>query len=103
MSKNKYYAKEMRIEGNKGGDFLNIIDKGNGLIEIEAGSCCVNVYHCVVPAEFLTLLLGYVELKFGNPKKVLKEILCENPEWYKELESKIKGINFWGDEFEYKE
>lgn len=97
------YQKQIYFEGNNGADYIKIEIIDDDTIELTVGLCCVVVVHCIVPNEFLTNVLGNLFIEYGfDPKEVfLKSIFRENyclDDYIKELLSKIKKLNWLGDE-----
>ena len=57
MDKMSY--KTIFVEGNKGGDSIDITPMGDNLVRLTIGHCCVyTIYGAVVPVEFITLALS---------------------------------------------
>jgi hypothetical protein len=54
---------KQRIEGNHGGDFLEIEPLGGNLIRLEVGHCCVQTIDAIVPIEFITAVLSEIALR----------------------------------------
>jgi hypothetical protein len=46
------------LEGNNGGDYIQITPLPDGRIHLEIGHCCVKLVNHIVPVEFLTGVLG---------------------------------------------
>lgn len=48
------------VEGNNGGDYIEIYDLGNGIVDLQVGHCCVNYINQIVPVEFITTTLAKI-------------------------------------------
>lgn len=48
---------QIRVEGNKGGDTLDIEALEDGRLKLVVGHCCVREIRHSVPVEFVTALL----------------------------------------------
>lgn len=56
----------LRIEGNNGGDYLEISSAGNNLVLLEVGHCCVVTIRHIVPVEFITAVLARAVLEHNT-------------------------------------
>lgn len=63
---NSYQEKSMHIEGNNGGDFLEIEPLGDNMVRLEIGNCCVRTIVARVPVEFITATLTQAVLKHNG-------------------------------------
>ena len=80
------------IEGNKGGDFVEIEDNSDGTIRLRSGHCCVISIDATVPNEFLSALLSQKMLECGNDtNKVIDSFGWDN-EYKNKLKSKVSKI-----------
>ena len=57
MSKKTTAANSLQLEGNNGGDFLEITVLPDSLVSIRVGHCCVATDTKVIPVELLTATL----------------------------------------------
>jgi len=98
--------KSFRIEGNNGGDYLELTVIDEDTSKLELGHCCVVLTRCRIPNEFLTGILGTLFMEESNPKKVFKKIVGNvwtNSRFMEEICSKIKILDFLDNEIEEKE
>lgn len=56
----------INVEGNNGGDILEIVDNKDGTIYLRSGHCCVISVDKIVPVEFLTAIISEVMLNHNN-------------------------------------
>jgi len=58
MTKTKVRLDKLQVEGNGGGDYLNLEVVGDGLIKTTVGHCCVKTIDLVLPVEVITAILS---------------------------------------------
>lgn len=63
----------IRLEGNKGGNFVELIPMKNDRVYLHSGCGCVVTIDAVVPNEFLSILLRDCILDYGSVKDTLKQ------------------------------
>ncbi len=56
----------MRIEGNNGGDYIDIEPIKGNVIKLEVGHSCGVYLRLIVPVEFMTLAIAKVMDDFGG-------------------------------------
>jgi hypothetical protein len=79
----------IRLEGNKGGDFVEITPIEGERVYLRCGCSCVMVIDKVVPNEFLSIALNDCILQHGSIQEYLNQINYD--EVYKqELVNKVK-------------
>lgn len=67
MSERPYDLKPLlRIEGNNGGDYLEISPASDNLVLLEVGHCCVVTIQHIVPVEFITAVLARAVLEHNT-------------------------------------
>lgn len=76
------------LEGNKGGDFIELIPMENGRVYLHSGCSCVMTIDMVVPNEFLSILLKECILDYGSVREYLESI-DYNDDYKRELISKV--------------
>lgn len=64
----------IRIEGNNGGDYLEIKPLEGNLVRLEVGHCCVVTIEHIVPVEFITAMLTDAVLKHGSIQNAIQAI-----------------------------
>ena len=90
LKKKQWFSGFVNAEGNNGGDFIVIEDRGNGLLYIRSGSCCVMTIDAIVPVEFLTSTLERVLLENDlDVKKVIDTSGWSTP-FREELKAKVR-------------
>lgn len=52
------FVQPMVIEGNNGGDYINIQPVGDNLVRLEVGHCCVVSFSGIIPVEILTTMIS---------------------------------------------
>lgn len=62
----------IRLEGNKGGNFVELIPMKNDRVYLHSGCGCVVTIDAVVPNEFLSILLRDCILDYGSVKEYLE-------------------------------
>lgn len=76
------------LEGNKGGDFVELIPMENGRVYLHSGCSCVTTIDMVVPNEFLSILLKDCILNYGSVREYLGFIDYDD-DYKRELISKV--------------
>jgi len=67
--------KQVSIEGNKGGDYLNINTcTEDDTLDIEIGHCCVHIFDATVPVELVTALFADMMNRHGTPEKFIQSL-----------------------------
>ena len=56
----------LQVEGNQGGDFLEIVPLNDNLIKLRVGNCCVVTVNYVVPIELITSTLTKLFIKHAQ-------------------------------------
>ena len=79
------------IEGNKGGDFVEIQTIKDDRIYIKSGCSCVMSIDSVVPNEFLSILISDCMLKYGSVENFIEQSNYDK-EYKDELIAKIGVI-----------
>ena len=74
----------IRMEGNNGGDFLEIESLYDNLVRLRVGHCCVTVDAEIVPVEILTAVL--FQLLVGDWRVALDAI-----SWPKDFKEQLKA------------
>lgn len=85
-----------RLEGNKGGDYIELIEQPNDCVHVEVGSCCVRTMNATVPVEFLTALISY-GTTFGNDG--IKDAI-DTFDWSEAFKADLKSKVKLGDIYE---
>lgn len=84
--------KNIYVEGNKGGDFLEITtvssDGDDDVVHLRIGHCCVYYLDIEVPVAVLTSMIG----NYFNHNKNVKPMFDEKIDWPKEYKEKLKGL-----------
>lgn len=65
---------KIRVEGNKGGDTLDIEALEDGRLKLVVGHCCVREIRHIVPVEFMTALLTRAVLDAGGVVEAMKKV-----------------------------
>lgn len=76
----------LQVEGNNGGDILEITEVDDGIIHLRSGSCCVMDIDSEVPVEFITGIINKTMLEFNGD---IEEII-DSFGWEKEFKNKLK-------------
>jgi hypothetical protein len=71
--KSKHLLDSIRLEGNKGGDYIEIHEREDGRIHLKVGHNCLVTIDHIVPVEFLTLILGGMTMSH-NPVDLLSKL-----------------------------
>lgn len=79
------------IEGNNGGDFVEIKKIEDGLIHLRIGHCCVMIIDKIVPVEFLTASLSEMILEHDNINSII-DSFCWDKKYKDKLKDKVKEI-----------
>ena len=61
--------RRIMLEGNKGGDFVELIPMENNRVYLHSGCSCVVAIDMVVPNEFLSILLKDCILDYGSVRE----------------------------------
>lgn len=80
------------VDGNNGGDVLEIEEKEDGLIKISSASCCVYDLNAIVPVEFITAIINEKMLKHNGDINSVIDSFLWNTEYKDILKSKVKKI-----------
>lgn len=80
----KHTQPTIRIEGNNGGDYLEIKPLGGNLVRLEVGHCCVVTIEHIVPVEFITAVLTEAVLKHESIQAAIKAT-----EWPKDFTEQL--------------
>lgn len=81
------------IDGNKGGDFVEITKLTDDTIYLNSACSCVSTVDCVVPNEFLSMLLAECLIKHGSVENFIMQ--TDYADEYKvELMGKIKRPDY---------
>ena len=87
----KRIIERIYIEGNKGGDYLEIIHEGdetNNMIKLRVGHCCVPTIEKTIPIEILTYALTHVLGMYHDSF----ENLIETSGWSDTFITKLQGM-----------
>lgn len=91
----------IRIEGNKGGDYLIIAEHKDNLVKMEIGHCCVVHGRLILPIEIITAILAdlFTDLTLNSDQAIekipwdeehtrflMKQIKKLSSEWEYEIE-----------------
>ncbi len=57
------YRDKIRLEGNNGGNFIELKDNEDGTARLQVGHCCVIGVAATVPNEFLSAVLSRVAME----------------------------------------
>lgn len=88
---NKQPKQFLRVEGNNGGDFIEIHDVGNGKINLKSGSCCVMSIDTIVPVEFLTAILSEKMMEYDGGI----EAIIDSFGWDKKYKNELKNMVYY--------
>jgi len=77
------------MNGNKGGDYLRIMNLGDNLVHLEVGASCVKVIDNVVPIELLTQLLVREVLEHGSLEGIVDSFINLSPSYKEYLKIKV--------------
>lgn len=71
---------KLQIEGNGGGDYLDLQIVDGGLIKVSVGHCCVRTIDAVLPVEVLTAIISnwLVEGANGDIEQGIKNVWAGN-------------------------
>lgn len=84
------------VEGNNGGDFLEIVPLDDNLIHLEIGHCCVKSIRAIVPVEFVTAILTNAVLEHNGIKEAMMSVNW--PDEFKiELTSQIRKLDHFSN------
>jgi hypothetical protein len=90
MSKVKV-VEQISLEGNNGGDILNIKILSDDRIGLAVGHCCVMVINHIVPVEFITAILSKAVIDAGGVAEAMK-LVGWSQEYINELVSQTERI-----------
>lgn len=62
------------LEGNKGGDFVEITPMKGERVYLRCGCSCVMMIDAIVPNEFLSIVLNDCIMQHGSIKEYLNQI-----------------------------
>lgn len=79
------------LNGNKHGDFVEIVPLKDDRIYLHCGCSCVVMTNQIIPNEFLSLLINDCIINHGSVENFLKSVNYDE-EYKKELISKIGFI-----------
>lgn len=94
--KNNKRISGLAVEGNGGGDLLDIScrHKDEDLITVSVSHCCVNTLQVVLPVEVITAVLTrWVENSNGDIEKAIESVWGGNPEHTKVLIERYRKAN----------
>ena len=83
------------VEGNNGGDIIEIEEKTNGLIRLSSASCCVYNINATVPVEFITAIIGDKMLEHNGDINSVIDSFEWDDEYKDILKSKVKKLKWY--------
>ena len=83
------------VEGNNGGDIIEIEEKTNGLIRLSSASCCVYNINAIVPVEFITAIIGDKMLEHNGDINSVIDSFGWDDEYKGILKSKVKKLKWY--------
>lgn len=85
---NKHPLESIRVEGNNGGDYIEIREREDDRIHLEVGHNCVKIIDHVVPVEFLTLALAAL-VDYHSPLEAWDKLREWRDAWDKEFMDRL--------------
>ena len=81
----------IRVEGNKGANYIEIKQLDERFIHLKAGDCCVHTINFIVSAEVFSHFLTQLQLEANKP---IAEVMREKMDWDEKInEEFFKGTH----------